>query len=253
LSIQTVTESFQLDLPTVNAKLQQAEALEIIEWTAQTFRDGLVMSTSFGIQAAVMLHLVTRVLPNIPIIWVDTGYLPPATYRFAEQLINDLNLNIQVYQSPISPARMEAVHGRLWQQNDVEALNHYDQMRKVEPMQRALRELGATVWFAGLRAEQTNHRKTLSVIEQQGEIYKVLPILSWTTENIQTYLQDHDLPYHPLKEKGYATVGDWHSSRPMTAQDEHERQTRFQGMKQECGLHVPTTISEEKSLDSSSL
>lgn len=253
MSIQTVTESFQLDLPTVNAKLQQAEALEIIEWTAQTFRDGLVMSTSFGIQAAVMLHLVTRVLPNIPIIWVDTGYLPPATYRFAEQLINDLNLNIQVYQSPISPARMEAVHGRLWQQNDVEALNHYDQMRKVEPMQRALRELGATVWFAGLRAEQTNHRKTLSVIEQQGEIYKVLPILSWTTENIQTYLQDHDLPYHPLKEKGYATVGDWHSSRPMTAQDEHERQTRFQGMKQECGLHVPTTISEEKSLDSSSL
>jgi phosphoadenosine phosphosulfate reductase len=253
LSLQTVTEPLNLDLPTLNANLQQAEALEIIEWAAQTFGPSLVMSTSFGIQAAVMLHLVTRVLPNIPVIWVDTGYLPPATYRFAEQLIQDLNLNIQVYQSPMSPARMEAIHGRLWQQSEVESLNRYDQLRKVEPMQRALRDLGATAWLAGLRAEQTQHRQTLSIVEQQGTLYKVLPILNWSTADIHAYLQDHNLPYHPLKEKGYATVGDWHSSRPMTDQDEHERQTRFQGMKQECGLHLPTTINEEKSLDSSLL
>jgi phosphoadenosine phosphosulfate reductase len=253
LSLQTVTEPLNLDLPTLNANLQQAEALEIIEWAAQTFGLGLVMSTSFGIQAAVMLHLATRVLPDIPVIWVDTGYLPPATYRFAEKLIQDLNLNIQVYQSPMSPARMEAIHGRLWQQSEVESLNRYDQLRKVEPMQRALRDLGATAWLAGLRAEQTQHRQTLSIVEQQGTLYKVLPILNWSTADIHAYLQDHNLPYHPLKEKGYATVGDWHSSRPMTDQDEHERQTRFQGMKQECGLHLPATISEEKSLDSSSL
>lgn len=250
---QILSEQQNLDLPLLNEKLQQADALEIIEWTAQTFGDGLAMSTSFGVQAAVMLHLVTQVVPQIPVIWVDTGYLPPATYRFAEQLITDLNLNIKVYQSEISPARMEAIYGRLWQQDDVESFNRYDQMRKVEPMQRALQELGATVWFAGLRSQQTDHRKTLSYIERQGELYKVLPILNWTSEDVHNYLQEHNLPYHPLKEKGYATVGDWHSSRPMTDQDEHERQTRFQGIKQECGLHLPTTISEEKSLDSSSL
>lgn len=243
----------RLDLPQLNEKLQHAEATDIIEWTAQTFGEGLVMSTSFGVQAAVMLHLVTRVVPKIPVIWVDTGYLPPATYRFAEQLITDLDLNIRVYQSPISPARMEAIHGRLWQQEDVESFNRYDQMRKVEPMQRALQELGATVWFAGLRSQQTDHRKTLSVIDRQGDLYKVLPILNWTSDDVHQYLVDHNLPYHPLKEKGYATVGDWHSSRPMTEQDAHERETRFQGMKQECGLHLPETISEEKSLDSSSL
>jgi phosphoadenosine phosphosulfate reductase len=253
LTSQTLTQSQSLELPKLNATLDRASASEIIEWAAHTFGDGVVMSTSFGIQAAVMLHLVTRTIPNIPIVWVDTGYLPPATYRFAEQLINDLNLNIQVYQSNISPARMEAIHGRLWQSEDVEAFNRYDQMRKVEPMQRALRELGATAWFAGLRAEQTNHRKTLSVLERQGSIYKVLPILNWTTDDVHRYLEKHNLPYHPLKEKGYATVGDWHSSRPMTEQDAHERETRFQGMKQECGLHLPATISEEKSLDSSSL
>jgi phosphoadenosine phosphosulfate reductase len=253
LTSQTLTQPQALDLPKLNTALESASALEIIEWAATTFGEGLVMSTSFGIQSAVMLHLVTRIVPNIPVIWVDTGYLPPATYRFAEQLINDLSLNIQVYQSDISPARMEAIQGRLWQQDDVEAFNRYDQMRKVEPMQRALRDLGATAWFAGLRAEQTNHRKTLSVLERQGFPYKVLPILNWTAEDVHRYLEEHNLPYHPLKEKGYATVGDWHSSRPMTEQDEHERQTRFQGMKQECGLHLPATISEEKSLDSSSL
>ena len=251
--ILTQPQVLEMDLQKLNETLEPLSALEIIEWTANTFGEGLVMSTSFGIQAAVMLHLVTRVVPNIPVIWVDTGYLPPATYRFAEQLITDLNLNIQVYQSPISPARMEAIQGRLWQQNDVEAFNRYDQMRKVEPMQRALRELGAKAWFAGLRAEQTDHRKTLSVIDLQGFTYKLLPILNWTTEDVHGYLESHDLPYHPLKEKGYATVGDWHSSRPMTEQDEHERQTRFSGIKQECGLHLPETISEEKSLDSSSL
>jgi phosphoadenosine phosphosulfate reductase len=253
LTSQTLTQPQALDLPQLNSTLASASALEIIEWAATTFGEGVVMSTSFGIQAAVMLHLVTQVVPNIPVIWVDTGYLPPATYRFAEQLISDLSLNIKVYQSDISPARMEAIQGRLWQQDDVEAFNRYDQMRKVEPMQRALRELGATAWFAGLRAEQTNHRKTLSVIERQGFPYKVLPILNWTAEDIHGYLEEHNLPYHPLKEKGYATVGDWHSSRPMTDQDEHERQTRFQGIKQECGLHLPATISEEKSLDSSAL
>jgi phosphoadenosine phosphosulfate reductase len=217
---QTLNEKQNLDLPLLNEKLQQADALEIIEWTAQTFGDGLVMSTSFGVQAAVMLHLVTRVVPNIPVIWVDTGYLPPATYRFAEQLITDLDLNIKVYQSSISPARMEAVYGRLWQQDDVESFNRYDQMRKVEPMQRALQELGATVWFAGLRSQQTDHRKTLAILDLQGERYKVLPILNWTSEDVHSYLQEHNLPYHPLKEKGYATVGDWHSSRPMTDQDD---------------------------------
>jgi phosphoadenosine phosphosulfate reductase len=221
LTSQTLTQPQALDLPQLNSTLASASALEIIEWAATTFGEGVVMSTSFGIQAAVMLHLVTQVVPNIPVIWVDTGYLPPATYRFAEQLISDLSLNIKVYQSDISPARMEAIQGRLWQQDDVEAFNRYDQMRKVEPMQRALRELGATAWFAGLRAEQTNHRKTLSVIERQGFPYKVLPILNWTAEDIHGYLEEHNLPYHPLKEKGYATVGDWHSSRPMTDQDEH--------------------------------
>jgi len=242
-----------LDLEALNQTLGGMDAAEFVAWSADTFGDALVMSTSFGIQSAVMLHLVTQVTPHIPVIWVDTGYLPAETYRFAEQLTQQLNLNLKVYQSPISPARMEALHGRLWDQDNVEALNRYDQIRKVEPMQRALKELGAKAWLAGLRANQTSHRQTLGRIAQQNDMYKLHPILSWHSRDIYQYLTRHDLPYHPFFEQGYVTVGDWHSSRPLTAADNNERDTRFKGMKQECGLHLPQTQGEAESLNSSSL
>ena len=248
-----ILEKPEFDLETANWQLTNTDATHVVKWAAEMFEDGLVMSTSFGIQAAVMLHLVTRVVPDIPVIWIDTGYLMPETYTFAEQLTELLKLNLKVYQSPISPARMEAVQGKLWLQNDIEALNRYDQLRKVEPMQRALRELKATASLAGLRSAQTDHRKTLRPINQDSNRYKILPILRWTTKDVYQYLQAHNLPFHPLYEQGYMTVGDWHSSRPMTALDENERDTRFRGIKQECGLHLPQTPAQAESLNSSSL
>lgn len=222
--------------PATEATPQTAAA--IVAWAADSFGPGLVMSTSFGIQAAVMLHLVTQVLPKIPVIWVDTGYLPEETYRFADELTQRLNLNLKIYQSPLSPAHMEALYGKLWDTDSVDALNQYDQIRKVEPMQRALRELGATAWLAGLRSQQTDHRKTLEIVGQQYGIHKILPILHWNSKDIYDYLQAHDLPYHPFFEQGYVTVGDWHSSRPLMASDLDERDTRFHGLKQECGIHI---------------
>lgn len=242
-----------IDLKLVNQQLTHANAVEIVEWAANTFGDGLVMSSSFGIQAAVMLHLVTEVVPDIPVIWVDTGYLPAETYQFTEDLTQRLNLNLKVYQSPMTPARMEALYGKLWEKHDLESLNLYDQIRKVEPMQRALEELKATAWLAGLRSSQTEHRKNLDSVNYQSGIYKVLPILDWTSKDIYEYLTAHDLPYHPYFDLGYTSVGDWHSSRPLMAGDEDERDTRFHGVKQECGLHLPQTPEEAQSLDSSSL
>ena len=247
------TKAPQLDLDTVNQELAKAEGTELVQWGWGIFGDRMVMSTSFGIQAAVMLHLVTQVVPDIPVIWVDTGYLPPETYRFAEQLTERLNLNLKIYQSPLSPARMEALHGKLWEKNDVEAFNLYNYIRKVEPMQRALEELKAAAWLAGLRSDQTQHRQTLRKVDLQEDIYKIHPILNWHSRDIYNYLTANDLPYHPFFDLGYVSVGDWHSSRPLTAEDDNERDTRFNGIKQECGLHLPSTPEEEESLNSSSL
>lgn len=228
----------ELDPAAASRHLAGADPLRVIRWAADTFGDGLVLSTSFGIQSALMLHLATRVVPDVPVVWVDTGYLPPETYRFADELSSRLGLNLHVHQSPLTPARMEALHGRLWESDDVEDLNRYDRMRKVEPMQRALEELGARAWLAGLRGGQTDHRRRLRVVTRQWGRAKIAPVLGWSSRDVHRYLVEHDLPYHPLFEQGYATVGDRHSSRPVTAEDEHERDTRFRGMKQECGLHL---------------
>lgn len=249
----TTTESPKLNLEAINEQMADADSSTVVRWTVHTFGDGLVMSTSFGIQSAVMLHLVTSIEPDIPVIWVDTGYLPIETYRFADELTRRLKLNLKVYQSPMSPARMEAVLGKLWEHKDIESLNQYDQIRKVEPMQRAMQDLKATAWLAGLRAGQTNHRQSLGIVGQQMGLYKILPILNWHSRDIYNYLQAHNLPYHPMFDQGYVTVGDWHSSRPLTTSDHNERDTRFHGLKQECGLHLPQTPGEAESLDSSFL
>ena len=243
----------QINLNVVNENLTNVEAQEVVRWANAQFEQHLVMSTSFGIQSAVMLHLVTRIVPDIPVIWIDTGYLPKETYVFAEELTKKLNLNLRVYQSEMSPARMEAIYGKLWQNQDLESLNLYDRIRKVEPMQRALKELEAEAWLAGLRQNQTQYRQQLDIVNQQGEQYKILPILRWNSRDIYQYLTKHDLPYHPYFDKGYVSVGDWHSSRPLTLEDDNERDTRFHGVKQECGLHLPTSIEQAQSLDSSQL
>ncbi len=241
----------ELDLQAVNASLADAGAQDVVRWAADTFGRGLIMTSSFGAQAAVMLHLVTRVVPDVPVVFIDTGFLFPETYRFADELTRRLNLNLKVYQSPISPARMVALEGRLWE-GDAEALNRYDRLRKVEPMQRALQELGATAWLAGLRREQTDFRRSLDRVTRQNGIYKIHPILDWTTRDVHEYLKAHDLPYHPLYEKGYASIGDWHSTTSIL-DGQHEREGRFRGLKQECGLHVPGSPEENDSRTSSGL
>lgn len=236
--------------------LDRAESLsasDLVKGVCHVFGDGLVMTTSFGAQSAVMLHLATSVVPDIPVVWIDTGYLFPETYRFAERLTERLKLNLHVYQSPLSAARMEALHGKLWQAGDAETLRRYDLIRKVEPMQRALQDLGVRAWLAGLRRDQTDFRRSLPRIQQQGNVYKVFPLLHWTSRDLHEYLQAHDLPYHPLFDRGYVSIGDWHSSEPLSAHHAHERDTRFRGIKQECGLHLDISEQAAKSLDSSGL
>jgi len=247
----SLLEKPDLDPALVNEQLADSDAAGIVRWAADAFGAGLMMSSSFGAQSAVMLHLVTKVVPDIPVILIDTGYLFPETYQFVEQLTASLKLNLKVYQPRLSPARHEALHGRQWEQ-DEDGLTEYNQVRKVEPMRRAMRELQATAWLAGLRREQTDYRATLETVQVQDGVYKVHPVLNWTTQQVHRYLTEHDLPYHPLYQQGYSSIGDHHSTVPITA-GMSERDGRFAGLKQECGLHLPTSTEEEYSRESSGL
>ena len=218
--------------------LEHTTAEERVRWALETFGDGLVMSTSFGIQSAVMLHLVTRITPQIPVIFIDTGYLFPETYRFARELTERLQLNLKKFTPAMTAAEQEAIYGKLWEQG-LDGIRTYNFTNKIEPMDRAVRELGATAWLAGLRRTQASTRESLHVVQTQNKITKVHPIIDWDDRRVYSYLTEHKLPYHPLWEQGYVSVGDWHSTSKLL-DGMSEEETRFGGLKRECGLHEPS-------------
>ncbi len=218
-----------------NRELTRLAAEDRVTWALERFGGRIALASSFGVQAAVMLHMVTRQRPDIPVILVDTGYLFPETYQFVDDLSERLALNLHAYRARISPAWQEARWGRLWEQG-LDGIERYNRLNKIEPMRRALADLGAGAWFAGLRRQQAGSRRDLQVLGTQNGRAKVHPIIDWTDRDIYDYLRAHDLPYHPLWHEGYASIGDWHTTRPV-ALGIAEEDTRFLGLKRECGLH----------------
>jgi phosphoadenosine phosphosulfate reductase len=222
-------------LDEINRDLERCCAEDRVRWAIAHLPGEHALSSSFGAQAAVSLHMVTRFLPSVPVVLIDTGYLFPETYRFIDDLVLKLDLNLKVYQSRESPAWLEARHGRLWEQG-IEGIERYNTLRKTEPMQRALRELGVHSWFAGLRRDQSQSRQRIRPLEWRDGRWKVHPIFDWTDRQVFDYLREFDLPYHPLWHEGYVSIGDWHTTRSLAEAGDAEA-TRFFGLKRECGLH----------------
>ena len=224
------------DLTELNAWLETRNAEQRVEWALANGEKGHALSSSFGAQSAVALHLLTRQQPDIPVILVDTGYLFPETYRFADELVERLKLNLKVVRPLVSRAWMEARHGRLWEQGVV-GIDQYNNLRKVEPMRRALDEFGVRTWFTGLRRSQAASRQNTPIVELRNGRYKVSPLADWTDRDVWLYLKKHGLPYHPLWDEGYVSIGDFHTTSRWEP-GMREEDTRFFGLKRECGIHV---------------
>ncbi len=228
-------------LEALDRYLERLPAEERVSWAIKIFKDHIVLTSSFGAQSAVLLHMVTQRKPDIPVVLIDTGYLFPETYRFIDELTDRLKLNLYVARPELSPAWLEARYGKLWEQG-IEGLKKYNTITKVIPLKKALQQLQAHAWIAGLRRSQSSTRRRLTVIGLQRDIVKIHPIIDWTDKQVHTYLRMHDLPYHPLWYQGYLSIGDWHTSRPVTAEISEE-QSRFFGLQRECGIHenaIPT-------------
>ncbi|MEX0588704.1 MAG: phosphoadenylyl-sulfate reductase [Cyanobium sp.] len=236
-----------IDLVAVRERLAPLSAQDRLHWAQDTFGEGFALTTSFGIQSAVLLHMVSELGRQsgllVKVIWVDTGYLPPETYQYADQLAQRLHFKLVVVQATMSPARMEAIHGRLWDTKRVDDLELYHRIRKVEPLDQALTSHGITCWASGVRGSQTDHRRAMELLDQVRQRWTLRPLLSWTKRDIYYYMEEHQLPQHPLFEQGYSTVGDWHSSAP-DAGAVSGRATRFGGLQQECGIHLPGLMGE---------
>jgi phosphoadenosine phosphosulfate reductase len=219
----------------LSALLEPLKAHERILQLREIYGSRLVASSSFGLQASAMLHLIRKHAPDIPIIFVDTGYCFPETYQFSQSFIEDWELDIRVFNPAISAARQEALYGKLWEQN-AEGNKKYALLNKVEPMNRALSEIGGDVWVSGLRRSQSSTRIDRAFAEKQKATMKVYPILDWADAQLEAYYHEHDLPRHPLEKEGFLTMGDWHSTRKPNVGETAE-DTRFGGTKYECGLH----------------
>ncbi len=229
-----------IDTQKIDTLLQPLSARERVRWSLDNLSGNPILSSSFGAQSAVALHLVLQQQADIPVVLIDTGYLFPETYRFIDTLCNRLGVNLKVYRAELSPAWQEARYGERWRQGQT-ALSQYNDENKVQPMKRALGELEAGIWFAGIRRSQSISRAQTPFIEcktTQGKHthWKVHPLADWTDRDVFKYLKTHDLPYHPLWEKGYISIGDHHTTLPIHAVDNAE-QTRFFNNKRECGLH----------------
>lgn len=235
---QQATLDFNLDaayLAELNQTLETMSVRNRVEWALEHLPGNHMLSSSFGAQSAVMLHLLSDLAPGIPVVLTDTGYLFPETYQFIDEMTKRLNLNLKVYSAALSPGWQEARHGKLWEQG-VEGLALYNNLNKVEPMKRAIADLGAQTWFAGLRRDQSDSRSKLKVLQKQSQQFKFQPIVDQTNKQLHEYLRSNQLPYNPLWDKGYVSIGDWHTTAALQ-EGMNEEDTRFFGLKRECGLH----------------
>lgn len=182
-----------LDLQAANQYLDQRSADEIVRWALERSQRPLV-TTNFRPYEAVILHLITQVKPEIQVLWVDSGYNTSATYRFAESLIERLDLNIVTYIPQVSSARRNVLMGGI---PDVDDPQHEEFTRqvKLEPFQRALSELKPDLWFNAIRKDQTEFRQSLDVVSQSRDaVLKVAPLFHWSEADLEAYIERFALP-----------------------------------------------------------
>lgn len=200
-----------------NAELRNKSPLEITRWAIAQANGRAIVSTNFRPYEAVMLHLATRVQPDIPVLWADHGYNRPATYRHAEELKKLLHLNIKAYVPRMTAAHRDAISGPIPTPDDEAALKEFSAVFKLEPFQRGMRELAPTVWLTALRKVQNPNRAGLDIVAPDPNFgtLKVSPVFYWTDADMEAYLKQHNLP------------NEWDYFDPAKADE-----------KRECGLHV---------------
>ncbi|MHB1559950.1 MAG: phosphoadenylyl-sulfate reductase [Isosphaeraceae bacterium] len=237
----TVAAPDREELAEINARLADATPREIIRWAVERYGSRLTMATAFGAEGCILLHLLAEVEPRIRVFNLDTGYQFPETLELRDRIAERYGIEVELVGSETSVPDYEKQHGGpLYVVNSDQCC--YD--RKIVPLRRAL--VGYDAWITSIRAEQSKDRAAASVVglDSKFGLVKVNPILKWSRRDVWAFIETHRVPYNPLFDRGYASIGCWPCTRPVQA-GEDERAGRWAGQaKTECGLH---------SLDSSQL
>ncbi len=234
-----------LDLEKLNEEFEKKKPQEIVTWAAKEFSPSFAMTSSFGPESGVLLHMVSRVDPKIPVFFLETGYHFPETLEYKKQLAKLLGLTnmIDLRADPKRKAKVVADYDGVPYEKNPDLCC---QINKVEPLDEGLK--GYAAWMSGIRRHQTDFRKSIRIVElYDGGVYKISPLANMTSRDTWWYLKEHQIPQHPLYEKGYLSIGCWPCTRPIQAGDD-ERSGRWAGKaKKECGIHTfKEVVSKEE-------
>jgi phosphoadenosine phosphosulfate reductase len=215
----------------LNAQYAQASPEEILRWCWEAFRKLAVTTSSFQSQSVALLHMISRVVPHLPVLFLDTGFHFPETLAFRDDLTQRWGLNLVNVQPEafITPENLT----ELRQLDPDYCCLH----AKVAPLQRALSDKKA--WITGIRRDQTFDRQSIPIFsETTGGLLKVMPLASWSREEVTAYILTHDLPAHPLKNAGYLSIGCAPCTAPVVNKYDERSGRWVSHAKTECGLHT---------------
>jgi len=234
-SVAEQTKAF--DLRSQSLAFETASAEEILAWSVDHFGDQLCMSTSFQLGGMILVDMISRIAPQLPVLFIDTGFHFPETLAFRDQVIERYKINLITLQPLIDRPTFTCIYGndKLYERNPTECCR----INKVEPMERALRMYKSRV--AALRRDSSPERAKIQILEERADgVVLVHPVAKWTREQIKTYAQEHMVPQHPLHGKGYKTIGCFPTCCTVpVAENVPERAGRWTGTgKSECGLHL---------------
>jgi phosphoadenosine phosphosulfate reductase len=228
-----VRRTHAIDWEELNRELEGAPLETILRATVAAFPENrLAVISAFGPTSLVVLHHLPLIAPRLPVIFVDTLHHFPETLELVEQVRQKYDLNLKIYRPAATRDKFEARYGpRLWE-TDIDLYQH---VSKVEPFRRATANLDG--WITGRRREQSETRATLPIFEV-AERVKVNPLANWTRGQVWNFILDNGIPYNPLHDQGYASIGDEPLTTPI-APGEPERAGRWRGLdKTECGIHL---------------
>ncbi|MEM6745849.1 MAG: phosphoadenylyl-sulfate reductase [Pseudomonadota bacterium] len=211
-----------------------ARAEDILEHAINhAFLDEIALVSSFGAESAVLLHLVSRVNPGTPVVFLETQKHFAQTISYRKKLSAQLGLtDVRDIKPATEEVAAEDPGGDLWRRDTDACCN----LRKVRPLKGALD--GFDAWITGRKAFHSEGRALLPTFEWNGTHFKVNPIVSWSPDDVSAYVEAHDLPPHPLMAQGYPSIGCWPCTQPV-AEGDDVRAGRWRGQaKTECGIHV---------------
>jgi len=225
-----------IDLEAANADLESATPEVILTWACRTFADDTILTCSFQHDGVVLAHMLQQIAPRVRVVFIDTGFHFPETLAYRDRIVASLPIETFVELHPVMPRdEFAATHGLDLYSRDPDLCC---QLNKVEPLRRYLKD-GVRCWVNGRRRDQSGLRQILRVVEvYQDGLYKVNPLVNWTSRDSYRYLEQHGIPLHPLFEQGYASIGCAPCTRPVLP-GENERDGRWAGRdKSECGIHT---------------